>query len=119
MNELTRTGGIAIITTMDSYSLTSRILGKRLEDFRRTREHLYFFSRPTISRLLEEEGFEDLNIHSIGHTFELDFLTDRLRLISRPLGLLSRWIVHRLGLQHMHMYIDPRTKMIIYARRKR
>lgn len=118
MHELTNPNGIIIITTMDSDSFTSVLLGKRLEDFRRTREHLYFFSRPTIHRLLEEEGFEINAIHSIGHTFELGFLTDRMKLISRPIGILAHQIVKRFGLQHVQLYIDPHTKMIIYARRK-
>jgi 2-polyprenyl-3-methyl-5-hydroxy-6-metoxy-1,4-benzoquinol methylase len=118
MQQLTCPGGLAIITTMDSDSLSSRLLGKRLEDFRRTREHLYFFSRPTLTRLLEEEGFEVAAIRSIGHTFELGFLAERMRLISAPLGRLAQAIVNGSHLQHIQLYIDPHTKMIVYARRK-
>lgn len=117
MYELTKPGGIAIITTMDSDSLTSRLLGKRLEDFRRTREHLYFFARPTLARLLEEAGYQIVKMHSIGHTFELGFLADRLKLIWKPLGRSSQFIVNRFNLQNTRIYINPRTKMVVYAYR--
>ncbi|WP_419947527.1 class I SAM-dependent methyltransferase [Candidatus Palauibacter sp.] len=55
---LVRPGGLFVLSTMDSDSLVSRVIGKRLEDFRRTREHLYFFNRRTIRAALERAGFE-------------------------------------------------------------
>lgn len=117
MFQLTKPGGVAIITTMDSDSITSRLLGERLEDFRRTREHLYFFSRSTLTRLLEETGYRIVKIQAIGHTFELGFLADRLKLIWKPLGRSSQFIVHRFNLEHTRIYINPRTKMVVYAYR--
>ena len=40
--------GLLVLSTMDSESVVSRLIGSRLEDFRRTREHLFFFSRETL-----------------------------------------------------------------------
>ena len=45
IRELLSPSGVLVLSTMDSDSFVSRLLGKRLEDFRRTREHLFFFSR--------------------------------------------------------------------------
>lgn len=118
MFALTNPGGMAIITTMDSDSITSRLLGKRLEDFRRTREHLYFFSRSTLRRLLEEAGYRVIRMHPIGHTFELGFLADRLKLVWKPLGYTSQWVVNRFNLHHRRVYINPYTKMVVYAYRE-
>lgn len=116
--ELLRPGGILMITTMDSDSLTSRLLGKRLEDFRRTREHLFFFSRKTLTDLLAEQGFAVEVIESYGHTFELEFLAERVKLISAPLGAAMLATVRALGLSHTRIYVDPRTKMMVLARRQ-
>jgi SAM-dependent methyltransferase len=112
-------GGLLVLSTVDAESFTSRLIGKRLEDFRRTREHLFFFGRQTMRRLLDEHGFEVITVRSIGHTFELAFLIERLTLYNRPLfGLLHRTVT-ALGLGSIQMYLNPGTKMIVFARRRR
>lgn len=113
---LVRPGGVFVLSTMDSDSLVSRVIGKRLEDFRRTREHLYFFNRRTIRAALERVGFEVLRIDSYGLTIQLDFLMARARLALPLLGALPERLVHRLGLSGLRFHFDPRTKMIVYAR---
>ena len=109
--------GLLVLSTMDSESVVSRLIGSRLEDFRRTREHLFFFSRETLSRILRERGFEVIKIRSIGHTFDLALLLERLTLFNRPLFEGLRWIVTRAGLGHLQVYVNPYTKMIVFARR--
>jgi SAM-dependent methyltransferase len=110
--------GVLVLTTVDAGSLSSRLLGKRLEDFRRTREHLVFFERPTMRRVLDEHGFDVLAIRSIGHTFDLAFLIERLMLYNRPLFGALRKAVLALKLGHRQIYLNPRTKMIVFARRR-
>jgi SAM-dependent methyltransferase len=111
-------GGLLVISTMDAESLSSRILGKRLEDFRRTREHLFFFGRRTLIEVLDEHGFDVLTVRSIGHTFEIAFLLDRLALIQPTFFRLVRTVVVRLGLGSVTIRVNPRTKMIAFARRR-
>jgi len=118
VGELMERGGVLALTTMDCDSITSRLLGTRLEDFRRTREHVFFFTRRSITALLERSGFEVLAIRSFGHSFGLGFLSDRLKLISKPLGMMIEGIVRLFGLQNVRVYINPRTKMIVYARKR-
>lgn len=113
---LVRTGGVFVLSTMDSDSLVSRLIGKRLEDFRRTREHLYFFNRRTIRTALERAGFEVLRVESYGLTIQLDFLMARARLAFPLLGALPERLVHRFGLAGLRFHFDPHTKMIVYAR---
>jgi len=112
-------GGILVVSTVDAESAMSRLIGKRLEDFRRTREHLVFFSRQTISRILEDYGFDVLAVRSIGHTFELAFLLARLELYQRHLFGCLRRLVSRIGLGSTQVYLNPGTKMIVFARRNR
>lgn len=112
-----RPGGGVAISTMDSESFTSRLLGTRLEDFRRIREHLYFFSRDTLTKVLERSGFRVYRIASYGHTFELAFLMERMRIINRPVFGAAKWIVEHLGIGHWQISINPHTKMIVYAQK--
>lgn len=114
---LTRPGGIFVVSTMDSDSFVSRLLGRRLEDFRRTREHLYFFNRRTMRAGLERAGFEVLRIDSYGLTIRLDALMKRARLAVPGIGAVLERLVRWAGLSRQQIHFDPRTKMIVYARR--
>ena len=117
--ELVRPGGGVAISTMDSESLTSRLLGTRLEDFRRIREHLFFFGRESLTNVLERSGFRVYKIASYGHTFELAFLMERMRIINRPVFGTARWLVEHMGMGRWRVSIDPHTKMIVYAEKPR
>jgi SAM-dependent methyltransferase len=110
--------GVLVLSTVDAESWTSRLIGKRLEDFRRTREHLFFFGRDTMRAVLARHGFDVVAIRSIGHTFDLAFLLDRLTLYQpRLFGALRRAVL-AVGLGGKQIYINPLTKMIVFARRR-
>ena len=112
--------GIVVITTMDSTSFVSRIMGKRLEDFRRIREHLFFFSRSNLVPILVKQGFEVLRVGSHGHSFELRLLATRLRPVLPAIGLPMIWLLKAFPfLGSWSVYLDPRTKFIVYARKRR
>jgi SAM-dependent methyltransferase len=117
LREILAPWGLLVLSTMDAESWVSRLLGKSLEDFRRTREHLFFFSRKTMSRTLAEHGFEVLTIRSIGHTFELGFLLQRLELFNRWFFSTLRKIVNGFGMGSLQLHINPLTKMIVFARK--
>lgn len=111
-------GGLLVVSTMDSTSLMSRLLGKRLEDFRRIREHLYFFDRANLTAILRKYGFDVLKVESKGHSFELRLLATRIRAVLPIVGRPMCWFVKqfpRVGA--WSIYLDPRTKFIVYARK--
>lgn len=111
--------GVLLLLTMDSTSVTSRLLGKRLEDFRRIREHLYFFDRANLSSILENQGFEVLKTESIGHSFELKLLASRIRATLPTIGAPLEWFLKVFPfLGQRHIYVNPRTKFIAYARKR-
>lgn len=114
---LIRPGGVFALSTMDSDSLVSRLLGSRLEDFRRTREHLYFFNRPTIRAGLERAGLEVLRIDSYGLTIQMGALAQRAKLALPRAGAVMERLVRWSGLSSQQLHFDPRTKMIVYARK--
>ena len=112
-----RPGGGVAISTMDSESFTSRLLGTRLEDFRRIREHLFFFSRGTLTKAMERAGFQVYRISSYGHTFDLAFLLERMKILNRPIFALTAWAVRHLGMGRWRVSIDPHTKMVVFAQK--
>jgi SAM-dependent methyltransferase len=112
--------GVVAISTMDSKSVTSRLLGKRLEDFRRISEHLFFFSRANLSTILRRHGFEVIATSSLGHSFEIRLLAVRLRSTLPLIGVPMTWLVALLPfVGRWTIHLDPRTKFIAYARKRR
>ncbi|MFH0772357.1 MAG: class I SAM-dependent methyltransferase [Candidatus Omnitrophota bacterium] len=59
-------GGVVSLTTGDIESLSARISGKRWRMIHPP-EHLFYFSRDTISRLLEKSGFDVLSVKYRGN----------------------------------------------------
>lgn len=110
-------GGLCVLQTMDSTSTVSKILGKRLEDFRRIREHLYFFDRSTIRRFLAGVGLEVVSISSIGHTFELGFAMDRMAMIWPGMFRTMKKLIRPRWLLEASLYINPGTKMLVIAKK--
>ncbi|MEW5733774.1 MAG: methyltransferase domain-containing protein [Thermodesulfobacteriota bacterium] len=111
-------GGLLVLSTVDSRGIGSRILGKRLEDFRRVREHLFFFNRSNMTNMLRNEGLARVSAESLGHTFVTTHLADRIRLMSPLWGRmadLGAGFLRKLGITTLDL--DPRTKMIVYARK--
>lgn len=116
LRNLVSDDGLLMLQTMDSESLPSRIIGKRLEDFRRFREHLYFFSRQSMTRVLEAAGWEVVDIVSVGHTFQLEMLLDRVALYTPRLVKVLKFLIWPKWLLAANIYVNPHTKMMVYAR---
>lgn len=114
---LLKPGGVFAMSTMDSDSLVSRLMGSRLEDFRRTREHLYFFNRPVLRAMLERAGFEILAVDTYGITLTTAELCKRLRLALPRIGALAEGLARGFRLSGISVRFDPRTKILLYARR--
>lgn len=118
-NRMMYKGGIMVLVTMDSDSWISRLFGKRLEDFRRVREHAFFFNRATIRTIMEKAGFEILNIKFYGHTLRLKDLAERLGLIWRPLGRVMAGLVKMFRMEGINFHVNPHIKMIVFLRKIR
>lgn len=110
--------GVLIISTMDSTSLVCRILGTRIEDFRRIREHLFFFSRKSLTTILEEKKFKVDRIESIGHTFKLEQLLTRIGMMFPFFQKIMSIVWLPEFILGMNIHIDPKTKMIMYVSKK-
>jgi 2-polyprenyl-3-methyl-5-hydroxy-6-metoxy-1,4-benzoquinol methylase len=120
MRRILRDDGILSIITPNAGSLVARLLGRRWEEFRRVREHVYFFSRNTLTRMLEKVGFEVLRVESADKVFYLGPAVERLKYYTWDgaiTGAAARW-VYRLGLAKKRININPFTKIAVYARKR-
>lgn len=115
-----REGGLLSLITPDCSSPVARLLGRRWEELRRVREHIYFFSRRTITEMLHRAGFEVLKIESADKVFYLGPAMERLKYYTWD-GVLTNTatrLVYKLGLDKIRVNINPFTKIAVYARKR-
>jgi 2-polyprenyl-3-methyl-5-hydroxy-6-metoxy-1,4-benzoquinol methylase len=111
-----RPGGLLAISTPDAGSLLARVLGSRWLGFRSIDEHLYFFSRLTMSAMLETAGFEVRGDYPMGKYLTLPRLIERMRFYSRIASRLLR-AVDRM-LPRISIYVNSFDTMVVVATRK-
>ena len=117
INKLLKSNGLIVVTTPNIGSLCAKILGARWEEVQRVREHIYYFSGKTLKDMLELTGFEVLKTESAGRVFSVKSAIGRLNMynqfLSRNLGKAADF----LNLNNSKIYIDPRYKITVYARK--
>ena len=109
--------GIIAVTTPNIGSLPAKILGRRWEEIKRVREHIYFFSDKTFKRLLESTGFSVLKTESAGRYFSVESAIKRLDVYSPVISKISNKIAGVLGIKKGGIYINPHYKITMYARK--
>lgn len=120
VQRILRPGGLLSIITPDVGSWVARLLGSRWEEFRRVREHVYFFSRRTMTQMLHKAGFEVLGIESADKVFYLGPAVQRLKyyLWDGVVTNTAAKLIYKLGLDKLRVNVNPFTKMAVYARKR-
>jgi len=77
-----RPGGRLLIVTPDLGSLSARVMGRRW--FHRKAEHLWYFTRRSLSGLLERAGFRPRACRSVRKALTLAYLENQLRVYPKP-----------------------------------
>jgi 2-polyprenyl-3-methyl-5-hydroxy-6-metoxy-1,4-benzoquinol methylase len=116
--ELLHSGGVVALITPDVGSLVARITGKRWIGYKLSEEHIYYFDVRTLSRMLNDAGFDVLDVRHEGKFVTLRLFLDRLGfylpMLSRPLQALER----ALNLSEKSAYINPFDMVWIVARKR-
>lgn len=112
---LLKPGGLLAISTPDAGSLLARVLRGRWLGFRSIDEHLYFFTRSTMSAMLVKEGFEVKRFYAVGKYLTLPRLIERLRFYTRVGALLLR-AVDRF-VPRLSVYVNSLDTMYVLAAR--
>ncbi len=82
VHRLLKPGGLAVILTPDTGSLSRRIMGRSWPHFKK--EHLYLFSRPSLRGLLESSGFGILSITAMSKPITLEYAATQLQVYPLP-----------------------------------
>jgi hypothetical protein len=88
-------------------------MGYKLAD-----EHIYYFSVTTLRKMLEECGFEILDVRHIGKHVTLRLFVERLAMYSPILAKLTGLAERLFKLSRLSFYVNPLDIVAITARRK-
>ena len=101
-------------------SLMFKLLGRRERSINNCPGHIYFFTVPTLSRLLEQNGFEVARVDLVGRTLTIDRLLFNVGLMAQSQRV-RRWMAQlgtRWGFDRKHVHINVRDMQRLYSRAK-
>jgi SAM-dependent methyltransferase len=116
--ELLRPGGVIALATPDVGSIPARLAGRRWVGFKLSEEHIYYFSISTLTRMLDEAGFDVLNVRHVGKYVTLRLFIDRLGMYFPRLAGLLAFFERKLKLSERAAYINPFDIVAITARKR-
>lgn len=116
--ELVKSGGVFELATPDVGSIPARMTGKRWIGYKLSDEHVYYFSVQTLTRMLDEAGFDVEHVRHIGKHITMNLFLDRLGFyapwLSRPL----QWLERTFKLSTRSFYVNPFDIVAITARKR-
>ncbi|MCA0454664.1 MAG: methyltransferase domain-containing protein [Chloroflexi bacterium] len=116
--ELLRSGGVIVLATPDVGSIPARLTGKRWVGYKLSEEHVYYFSIPTLSRMLNEAGFDVLDARHVGKFVTVRLFLDRLGMYSPIIARLLALAEKAFHLSERSVYVNPFDIVAITARKR-
>jgi SAM-dependent methyltransferase len=108
-----RPGGRLVLSTPDAGSLAARLSGRRWLGWRKVPEHVFFFDRTNLDRLLDQSGFRPVRHRYASLTVSTGFALERAMSL---VGLPRRWRAPS-WLTHHSIRINPGYDLLVVARR--
>lgn len=118
VSRLLRSGGIYELSTPDIGSLPAKLTGNRWIGYKLSDEHIYYFSVATLSRLLEDVGFDVVHVRHIGKYVTSRLFFDRLGMYAKWLAGPLQRTARVLGLAEKAFYVNPYDIVAITARKR-
>lgn len=109
-------GGILYIVTPDIGSLSAAVLRSYWWGLRPA--HIYYFDEKTLTRLLNEAGFDVALSKSFGRIFSYGYWASRLQHYPRWLYGAVRNLISGFGVERKLLYLDTRDSIEICARKR-
>ncbi len=114
VRSLLQPGGVAFISTPDIGSIIARLAG-RLWPHLKPNEHIVYFNRSTIRRLLEQTGFRVEHMQSIGRVRNLGVALEKLTAYGELPSRIARALIPRWVAEHVNVPINPGDEMVVIA----
>jgi 2-polyprenyl-3-methyl-5-hydroxy-6-metoxy-1,4-benzoquinol methylase len=109
-------GGHVLLLTPDFGSFVARLLGRHwwalLDD------HYYYFTRATLRRLLESEGFVVERIAGFGRVFPLSHWISKLSQYSTRLRTPLQTLTRAMRIERLHLPLNLGDQMVCLARKR-
>jgi len=116
--ELLHSGGHFALITPDVGSWVARLTGKRWIGYKLSEEHVYYFSVQTLTRMLNDAGFDVVSVRHEGKVVTMRLFLDRLSFyapwLAKPLQALER----AFNISEISTYINPFDMVWIVARKR-
>lgn len=111
-----RPGGLLYLVTPDISSFSARLLGRYWWGFRPA--HLYYFSPATLLKLLDQAGFQIVDMRSYGRIFTYGYWLSRIKFYPSFFFSTLRTLIRKLKIENKVVYINTRDSMEVCARKK-
>lgn len=108
-------GGLFALTTMNVGSWLPRVLRGRWPWYMLM--HQYYFTPETITRMLEETGFEVLGVEPHVRVVYVRYLVSKLEAYSKPLHKAAEATANLLRIGRLRVPVNLGDQMTVYARR--
>jgi 2-polyprenyl-3-methyl-5-hydroxy-6-metoxy-1,4-benzoquinol methylase len=120
IRRLMKPGGVLVVETPRFDSFMFKILGRRERSMGNCNGHIYFFTVPTLTRLLEKSGFEVVRVDLVGRTLSADRFLYNLGVILKSEAVKSVLgkISQALKLDRMIFHVNVRDMQRVYCRAK-
>jgi SAM-dependent methyltransferase len=113
VKRILRPGGRLVLSTPDAGSLAARLSGRRWLGWRKVPEHVFFFDRANLDRLLGQSGFTPVRHRYASLTVSAGFALDRAMSL---VGMPGRWRAP-VWLTHRSIRVNPGYDLLVVARR--
>ena len=114
-HHLLKPGGLLVVHTIDIESAFARLMGARWPWLMEM--HLYYFSRFSLSMMLEQCGFQVLDLRPQGRYLRLGYLMSRLTALIPAVGRPANWLVNKLGFRGLAVPVNLGDLFTAYARK--
>lgn len=115
MHKIIKKNGYIAIITPNRESLHARIVGTRWVEYEKPEEHLYFFGKSILFRILKEIGFAPIAAITAGKYVSVGFALKRLSSYVSLFNKTSKFCGKNIS--NRYVYVNPFDKMFILARK--
>jgi 2-polyprenyl-3-methyl-5-hydroxy-6-metoxy-1,4-benzoquinol methylase len=116
--KLLRPGGAVVLATPDVGSIPARLTGRRWVGYKLSEEHVYYFSRQTLTAMLDSAGFDVIDFRHIGKYVTTSLFLNRLGMYAAPIAQALALAERAFQLSERSLYVNPLDIMGIVARKR-
>lgn len=110
-------GGILGLVIPNAGSAAAIVMGRWWPEFRRIKEHIYFFTKPTILAMLRKAGFDSMLMEGAGRIFSVTELLNECKIFHYGFFESLASVSDRIGFSSVNVYVKPGYKISIYAKK--